>query len=96
MAGRAKKQAKRRRVGARGTKRHLTLGQIKSIPYGVWEGMKTIESGHFDNLKYQSPTFRVWVSRATLADYDGDRAAYARDRFTVEKNVNGRWERAYP
>ncbi len=51
------------------------------------EAMPTISSGHFDNLKVDTGTVRVWLSRCGLADglpYDNG--------VTVEKLVNGRWE----
>lgn len=48
--------------------------------------MPTLEQGHFDNLKVQTDTKRVWLSRMTVADgmpYD--------NQVTVEKLVDGNW-----
>ena len=56
-----------------------------------WQKMPTLESGHTDSLKFDDGKHRVWVSRMTLADYGGDRAAFNRERMTVEENVGGVW-----
>jgi hypothetical protein len=48
--------------------------------------MPTLEQGHFDNLKVQTETKKVWLSRMTVADgmpYD--------NQVTVEKLVDGNW-----
>ena len=49
--------------------------------------LKTIEQGHFDNLKISHPYVRVWLSRMTKADgmpYD--------NQVTVETtNAIGDW-----
>lgn len=66
---------------------------LKVRGYAYWKSQPTLESGHHDNLKYDDGAHRVWVSRASLADYDGDRRAYMADRLTVEKLTGGRWEK---
>lgn len=85
----------------------ISLQRIVDYGYSFWARQPTIEQSHFDDLKYvgESPMvggdisgrivrrpIRVWVSRQSLADYDGDRRAYNEDRFTVERLVNGQWE----
>jgi hypothetical protein len=67
---------------------------LKAKGYDYWKRQATIESGHFDNLVYDDGNFRVWVSRQSLADYDGDRKAWMADRLTVEKKTAGRWVKA--
>lgn len=50
------------------------------------EAMPTLHSGHFDDLKIETQTTRVWLSRMTVADgmpYD--------NMITVEKLIDGRW-----
>lgn len=50
------------------------------------EAMPTINSGHFDNLKIETQTTRVWLSRMTVAD-----GMPYNNMITVEKLINGRW-----
>jgi len=64
---------------------------LYQVSLAEWQGMPTLHSGQFDNLKFESATFRVWTSRLTLADYDGNLEAYAEERLTIEKMVNGLW-----
>lgn len=70
-----------------------TLAELLAVPLAVWQGQPTIESGHFDDLKFQSKAFRVWTSRQSLADYDGDARMYTRERMTVESLIAGIWVR---
>ena len=58
-----------------------------------WSRQPVIEQGHTDNLVHDDGSFRVWISRMVLADYDGDRARWDADRITVEHCKGGRWER---
>ena len=51
------------------------------------DGLPTIESGHFDNLKIQEPDVRVWLSRLTLED-----GMPYNNQVTVEKLVDGQWK----
>jgi hypothetical protein len=58
--------------------KHYSLAQLQRMP--------TLESGHTDNLKFRSPTFKVWLSRMTKEDgmpYD--------NQVTVEHLVKGKW-----
>ena len=95
---RTKKSAKRRAAG-RGKTRHglpgsrATLMELVRTPVAAYEAAPTLHSGHFDDLKFESPKYRVWVSRADLADYDGDRKLFDAERNVIETNVNGRWLR---
>lgn len=70
-----------------------SFSSLEAIGYERWKAKPTLESGHTDNLKYDDGEYRVWVSRMTLADYDGDRAAWMNDRLVVEKLIAGRWTR---
>lgn len=58
---------------------HYTKEELKAMP--------TIHSGHFDNLKIDTGTTRVWLSRMTVAD-----GMPYNNQVTVEKLVNGKWE----
>jgi hypothetical protein len=71
-----------------------TVRALKAKGYDYWKRQPAIEHGHFDNLVFDDGQHRVWVSRATLADYDGDRRAYLADRLTIEHRVGGAWVRA--
>jgi len=73
---------------------YLSLSQIRSLGYDFWKKQPTIESGQFDNLVYDDGKHRVWVSRQSLADYDGDRRAFMADRLTVEKRTKAGWVKA--
>jgi hypothetical protein len=61
--------------------------------FAYWRAQPTIEQGHTDNLVHDADGLRVWVSRMTLADYDGDLIALRRDRLTIERHEHGRWIR---
>lgn len=73
---------------------HATFAELRRIPLGMWQQMPTLESGHFDDLKYESPEYRVWVSRANRRDYtegpEGDKA-YLQERMTIERLRDGVW-----
>ena len=52
--------------------------ELKKLP--------TIHSGHFDNLKLETASERVWLSRCGVADglaYD--------NQVTIEHLINGKW-----
>jgi hypothetical protein len=57
---------------------------------------KMIDSGHFDNLKYDDGKARVWITRQTVADYYGDRKAWMQARMTIEQLVGGSWKQVWP
>ena len=58
--------------------RRYTLSELEVMP--------TIDQGHFDNLKIQTPTHRVWLSRCGVAD------GMPHDHgVTVEQLQAGRW-----
>jgi hypothetical protein len=50
------------------------------------ELLPTISSGHFDDLKVDTGTARVWLSRVTVED-----GAPYNDQVTVERLVKGKW-----
>ena len=50
------------------------------------KAMPTIHSGQYDNLKIETPTKRVWLSRMTVAD-----GMPYNNQVTVEKLINGCW-----
>lgn len=50
------------------------------------QAMPTIEQGHFDNLKVQTDTTKVWLSRCTVADGEP-----YNNKVTIEKLVRGAW-----
>jgi hypothetical protein len=56
--------------------------------------MPVLESGHDSDLVFDDGHTRVWRSRMTIEDFDGDKAAWERERVVVEKKTNGRWARA--
>ena len=56
------------------------------FPLSYLESLPTIHSGHFDNLKVDTGSLRVWLSRCGVADgmpYD--------NQVTIEHLKNGRW-----
>lgn len=55
-----------------------SLAELKKLP--------TIHSAHFDNLKVETPTRRVWLSRMTKAD-----GASCDNEVTVEHLEKGYW-----
>ena len=99
MTAKKRTKGKKRKTAGRGVKRHglpgprATLMDLVRTPTSVYEAAPTIHQGHFDDLKFESPKYKVWVSRANLDDYDGDRQAYDAERNVIETNVNGRWLR---
>lgn len=70
-----------------------TASSLRSHGFEFWQHQPTLESGHFDNLKFDDGKHRVWVSRQSLEDYGGDRQAWLAERLTVEELIHGRWER---
>lgn len=51
------------------------------------EDKKTIYAGQFDDLKIETATKRVWLSRMTTDD-----GMEYNNQVTVEELKNGRWE----
>lgn len=73
--------------------------ELGSLGYAYWKKQPTIDSGHFDNLKYDDGKHRVWVSRMTQADYGEGRearTAWLSERLTVERLHQGSWEKVWP
>src|SRR5271154_3361743 len=66
-------------------------GKLRKRGYAYWRQQPALDSGHTDNLVYDDGNLRVWVSRMTLADYGGDRAAGNREKLTIEQLRNGNW-----
>jgi hypothetical protein len=92
--GQPKRHARAARLGHRRSAKSpagITASSLKARGYDYWKSRPTLESGHFDNLKYNDGKYRVWVSRQSIEDYGGDRLAWLRDRLTVETNHGGRW-----
>jgi len=58
--------------------RLYTAEELKKMP--------TLHSGHFDNLKIDTGTVRVWLSRMTVAD-----GAPYNNQVTVERLLAGKW-----
>lgn len=59
--------------------REYSLDELQSLP--------TLATSQADDLKVDMPTYRVWLSRCTVADgepYD--------NKVTVERLRNGRWK----
>jgi len=72
----------------------VTIQDLVYFDVADWHNLfPTIEQGHTDNLKFQSSRLRVWVSRMSLADYDGDVKVWERERLTFEAYVSGKWRR---
>jgi hypothetical protein len=84
----------RRRYGRTHDSRVESVASLKKRGYDYWKRQPTLDSGHTDNLVYDDGRARVWVTRMTVADYDGDRRAWMAERLTVEHLVNGVWKRA--
>lgn len=77
----------------------VTARALGELGYNFWLKEKTLESGHFDNLKYDDGEFRVWVSRMTPEDYGEGRIAreaWMAERFTVQHLIRGSWEDVWP
>lgn len=56
-----------------------SAAELKALP--------TIEQGHTDNLKFENPIIRVWLSRMTIED-----GMPYNDQVTVERRLrNGIW-----
>lgn len=53
------------------------------------EAMETIHQGQYDDLKIDTGTERVWLSRLTVED-----GMPYNNQVTVERLVDGRWETA--
>lgn len=71
-----------------------SLASLRGKSFDYWRRQPVLEQGHTDNLVFDDGQHRVWVSRMTLADYDGDRRAYMADRLTIERRGAGGWVRA--
>lgn len=64
---------------------------LYQVTRAEWYALPTIRQGHFADLKFENQAFRVWWSRATLADYDGDAHAYAEEQLSFEQFIDGEW-----
>jgi hypothetical protein len=65
---------------------HRTVKELRSLGYDYWRKQPSLgEAGQFDNTVYDDGRTIVLVSRATLADYEGNRAAWLRERLSVGK-----------
>lgn len=65
----------------------------KRYTHSELEGMETIHQGHFDDLKFDDGTTRVWLFRGVRGDYfpaTEDDSDYP--LVTVEGLIDGRWE----
>jgi hypothetical protein len=67
------------KTSCRSGTRRCTLRQLRA--------MKTISQGHMDNLKVDTGTTRVWLSRMTVED-----GMPYNNGVTVEKMKRGVWE----
>ena len=74
-----RKHSKPPQAGGNPSHHHYTLAELEAMP--------TLEHGHFDNLKIETPTTRVWLSRMTKAD-----GAPYENEVSVDHYRNGRWE----
>lgn len=50
-------------------------------------GIKTLSKSHFEDLKVETETERVWLSRCTTEDGEE-----FNNKVIVEKPINGYWE----
>lgn len=57
----------------------FTLKEIKALP--------TIRSSHFDNLKIDTGSDRIWISRMTIQD-----GMPYNNQITHEKLIRGNWK----
>jgi hypothetical protein len=62
----------------------LTIQELQALP--------TLSSGQDSDLKYESERYRVWCSRMSIHDYDGNNKAYSDERIQIEELIDGRWE----
>lgn len=71
------------------TEHRAQLAGEKRMKYTLSElqNMPTISQGYFDNLKIETSTIKVWLSRMTTAD-----GAEYNNGVTIEKLVKGVWE----
>jgi len=60
---------------------------MKRYSLAELEELPTLSEGQFDNLKVETSTRRVWLSRCGVADGE----PYP-NKVTVERLINGRWE----
>lgn len=67
------------------------FNRLYNVPLATLQGMRAISQGQTDNLVIESPRFRVWVSRMTQDDYNGDTDAYVAERRTYEERIDGEW-----
>jgi len=56
-----------------------TLTELKAMP--------TLSKGHFDNLKVDTGTERIWLSRMTIAD-----GMPYNNQVTEEHLIDGNWK----
>jgi hypothetical protein len=71
--------------------RDQEFNRLYNVPLAQLQGMRALTHGQTDKLVIETPRFRVWVSRMTLADYDGDGIAHMNERRSFEELVEGRW-----
>lgn len=67
------------------------VAAMRAKGYEYWVAQPTIEQGHTHNLKFDNGKIRLWISRLTPEDFDGDVAAWRQQRMEFERNVKGKW-----
>ena len=71
--------------------RDLEFNSLYNISLAKLQSMRPIAEGQTDNLVIQTERFRVWVSRMSSVDYDGDATSCMNERRSFEEFVDGRW-----
>jgi hypothetical protein len=68
-----------------------TFLELYQVTLAEWQSMPTLASNNDSDLKYDTGRYRVWNSRMSIADYDGDAKSYADERIQFEELIGGRW-----
>lgn len=68
-----------------------TIDELAGITVHEWLRFPTLAIAQDSDLKYSGDRYRVWCSRMTIEDYDGNADAYLKERVQYEELIDGRW-----
>jgi hypothetical protein len=68
-----------------------TFNDLYQLLPHEWADFETLSSAQTHDLKFDDGKYRVWVSRMTLRDYDGNAEAYGNERLQFERYDHGTW-----
>jgi hypothetical protein len=71
----------------------VTIADLWNLGMIGVDALPILAQGQFDNLRFDNGKLRLWSTRSTVADYNGDVEAFTKERYVVEELRNGRWER---